>query len=372
MDMEARVPLRTGSFLDRAGLRRRLDDAVERWRARGYYEARADAAVEESATGDAVDVTITFVRGPKVTVSVRDNALTAKQLAELVPVAREGSVDEDLLEDSEARIEESLRAQGYRDADASYERLADGDQLRIVFTVKYGPLYRVAGVRFEGAAEVKPAELAALMKLVEGQPFVQARLDADRAHAARRVPAARVRRRVHPAGGRARAGRADLTRGPGRRDPADRRRAAHPRHGRGHGGQPRTVARRPGARAGHPSRRAAVRSGCRGRPRPHPRPVPQPGLPARARRRVRRRVGRPNGRARPVRDRRGAPGAGGPHPRGGQRAGRRSDDQARAAAQAGRAARPRGDRGEPAPAGRAGRVPPRHDLRAAARGRRPA
>jgi len=179
LDMEARVPLRTGSFLDRAGLRRRLDDTVERWRARGYYEARADAAIEESATGDAVDVTITFVRGPKVTVSVRDNALTAKQLAELVPVAREGSVDEDLLEDSEARIEESLRAQGYRDADASYERLADGDQLRIVYTVKYGPLYRVAGVRFEGAAEVKPTDLAALMNLVEGQPFVQARLDAD-------------------------------------------------------------------------------------------------------------------------------------------------------------------------------------------------
>ena len=179
LDMEARAPLRTGSFLDRGGLRRRLDDAVERWRARGYYEARADAAVEESATGDAVEVTITFVRGPKVTVSVRDNALTAKQLAELVPVAREGSVDEDLLEDSEARIEESLRAQGYRDADASYERLADGDQLRIVYTVKYGPLYRVAGVRFEGATEVNPADLAALMDLVEGQPFVQARLDAD-------------------------------------------------------------------------------------------------------------------------------------------------------------------------------------------------
>jgi len=179
LDMEARVPLRKGSFLDRAGLRRRLDDAVERWRARGYYEARADPAVEESETGDAVDVTITFVRGPKVTVSVRDNALTAKQLAELVPVAREGSVDEDLLEDSEARIEESLRAQGYRDADASYDRLVDGDQLRIAYTVKYGPLYRVAGVRFEGATEVKPAELAALMKLVEGQPFVQARLDAD-------------------------------------------------------------------------------------------------------------------------------------------------------------------------------------------------
>ena len=111
--------------------------------------------------------------------SVRDNALTAKQLAEFVPVEREGSVDEDLLEDSEARIEEYLSAQGYRDADASYDRLVSGDQLRIVFTVKYGPLYRVAGVRFEGTTEVKAADLAPLMSLVEGQPFVQTRLDSD-------------------------------------------------------------------------------------------------------------------------------------------------------------------------------------------------
>ena len=178
-DIQARVPIATGSFFDRAELRRRLDAFVERWRARRYYEARADAEVEESESGDAVGVTIRFVRGPLVTVSVRDNALTAKQLAEFVPVEREGSADEDLLEDSEARIEESLRAQGYRDADASYERLIDGDQLRIVFAVRDGPLYRVAGVRFEGATEVTAADLAPLMSLAEGQPFVQARLEAD-------------------------------------------------------------------------------------------------------------------------------------------------------------------------------------------------
>ena len=65
-DIQARVPLCAGAFFDRADLRRRLDAVAERWRARRYYEARADAAVEESASGDAVDVTITFVRGPLV------------------------------------------------------------------------------------------------------------------------------------------------------------------------------------------------------------------------------------------------------------------------------------------------------------------
>jgi len=62
-DIRSRVPLKTGAVFDRVELRRRLDAAADRWRAQHYYEARADAAVEESETGEAVDVTITFVRG---------------------------------------------------------------------------------------------------------------------------------------------------------------------------------------------------------------------------------------------------------------------------------------------------------------------
>jgi outer membrane protein assembly factor BamA len=178
-DIQSRVPVRVGEPFDRAELRRRLDAAEEHWRAQRYYEARADVSTEASETGESVDVIITFIRGPLVTVSVKDNALTPKQLAEFVPAEREGSIDEDLLEDAEARIEEHLRSQGYRDGDASYERVAEGDRLRIVFTVKYGPIYRVAEVRFEGADSVDPAELAPLMSLVQGQPFVQAKLDAD-------------------------------------------------------------------------------------------------------------------------------------------------------------------------------------------------
>ena len=192
-----------------------------------------------------------------------------------------------------------------------------------------------------------------------------------RANAARRVPAARVRRRVVPAGRRARAGGADVTRGPRRRDPARRRRAADHRHVAGDGGQQRAAADRPRGRAGDASRRPAVRAGCRDRPRSHPHQVPQPGIPARAHRRLRERVGRPHRRAGPVRDRRGAPGLRGPHSRGGQRSRRRGDDQARAAARAREAAGPRRHRGEPAQAGRPRRVPPRHDLGTAARGRRP-
>jgi outer membrane protein insertion porin family len=178
-DIQARVPVRRGDHYDRVNIRRRLDAAAEHWRARRYYEVSVTADPEVSEDGATVDLLITFLRGPLVTVSVKDNALTAKQLAEFVPAEREGSIDEDLLEDAEASIEDHLRSQGYRDGDASYQRVAAGDALNIVFTVRYGPLYRVARVRVEGASALTPAELTPLMSLAPGRPFVQASLEAD-------------------------------------------------------------------------------------------------------------------------------------------------------------------------------------------------
>ena len=47
-DIQSRVPLRSGTFFDRVELRRRLGAAEERWRAKRYYEARADYTLEES------------------------------------------------------------------------------------------------------------------------------------------------------------------------------------------------------------------------------------------------------------------------------------------------------------------------------------
>ena len=50
--------------------------------------------------------------------------MPADRLKELAPLEREGSVDEDLLEDSEARIESYLRQQGYWKADVTVRREA--------------------------------------------------------------------------------------------------------------------------------------------------------------------------------------------------------------------------------------------------------
>ena len=55
---------------------------------------------------------------------------------------REGSVDEDLLEDSSNRIEEYLRGQGYRDAAAPHTRARATANWSITFTVTRGQQYQ--------------------------------------------------------------------------------------------------------------------------------------------------------------------------------------------------------------------------------------
>jgi outer membrane protein assembly complex protein YaeT len=102
------------------------------------------------------------------------------KLAEMVPVEREGSVDEDLLEDSSHRIEEYLRQQGYYKAHVTHERLEQSGVLTIVFHIRQDRLYRVAqgGVEITGNEAVPTEELRTLVKLAPGDPFVTARLDA--------------------------------------------------------------------------------------------------------------------------------------------------------------------------------------------------
>ena len=61
-----------------------------------------------------------------------------------MPVERESSAAEDLLEDSVVAIRAYLRQQGYWKADASWRREESGDTLTLVFQIKKGLRYYVA------------------------------------------------------------------------------------------------------------------------------------------------------------------------------------------------------------------------------------
>ena len=171
--------LATGMPYERDALGARIDNYLVGRRAQGYYEAKLVPTVR-LADGDRVaNLTLAIDPGPRVRVAFAGDPLPSKRRAELVPVEREGSADEDLLEDSSNRLEELLRTQGYRDAAAPHTREESNGELLITFTVRKGRLYRVSRVEISGNSSLPLSELEPSLRLRDAQPFSAAKLDAD-------------------------------------------------------------------------------------------------------------------------------------------------------------------------------------------------
>ena len=141
---------------------------------------RASLPAVSFADNDRVaNLTLTVAPGPHVSVVFSGDPLPGATRATLVPIEREGSADEDLLEDSSNRIEQYLRAQGYRDAMAPHTRQETDGELLITFAVRKGAQYRVAGVEISGGASLALPDLRSSLRTRVGEPYSDANLDAD-------------------------------------------------------------------------------------------------------------------------------------------------------------------------------------------------
>ena len=195
-DLLSRLDIHSGQVYERERLTERIDRYLEGRRKEGYYEARLSMSATLADEDRAVSLALTAAQGPLVRVVFAGDAVPADRREELVPVAREGSVDEDLLEDSSNRIEEYFRAQGYRDVSAPHSREQKGGELVVTFTVRRGGQYRVEAIDIVGSAAIPAGELAPRLRVRAGQPFSAAALDADLAQieeAYRRLGFAAVR-----------------------------------------------------------------------------------------------------------------------------------------------------------------------------------
>ncbi len=174
----AQAQLTTGAPFEREVVVSRVEKYVAGRRGHGYYEAKV-TWTDQPADGDrTVNLSFTVDPGRHVRVSFLGDSFPGDK-HELVPVEREGSVDEDLLEDSTARIEDALKSQGYKDARAPHERAERDGDLVITFNVTRGQQYRVAQVMVTGNTAVPLADLQPGLRLREGQPFSQASLDSE-------------------------------------------------------------------------------------------------------------------------------------------------------------------------------------------------
>ena len=174
-----RLEVQRGAAYEPDVLQPRIDQYVEDLKRLGHYNARVTVVPRFSEDEQSVVLAVSVARGPRVRVVFTGDPLPTNRHDELVPVAREGAVDEDLLEDSSERIVEFLRGQGYRDAAATFARTTDGNDLVVTFHVTRGPQYRIARVEVTGTEAVALVDLASVLKLRAGQPFSTAALSAD-------------------------------------------------------------------------------------------------------------------------------------------------------------------------------------------------
>jgi outer membrane protein insertion porin family len=173
------VRLKTGDPYDGIDLDARLARYADDLRGKGYYEARVAQLPRYVEEDERVDLVLSVETGPHVEIVFQGDALTARERDELVPIAREHSVNEDILEDSKFAIEGRFRARGYCNPRADYQRNPAGEVLRIVFTVARGPQCTLERIEVAGNTSVPSEELSPLIRLQIGQQFVENTLGAD-------------------------------------------------------------------------------------------------------------------------------------------------------------------------------------------------
>jgi outer membrane protein assembly complex protein YaeT len=173
LDLEPGIPF------EREPLTARIERYIEQRRRRGFYEARLTLGVQRADEDQTVNLTLDAAQGPLVRLVFTGDPIPENRRDDLVPVAREGSTDEDLLEDASNRIEAYFRAQGYRDATAPHTRAMVNGELHLRFDITRGALYRVARVEMAGNGSMPAETLQPRLRVRAGQPFSASALEAD-------------------------------------------------------------------------------------------------------------------------------------------------------------------------------------------------
>ena len=100
----------------------------------------------------AVDFQFSANRGPIVHVLVDGVSLSQEKIRKLLPIYQEGSVDDDLLNEGNRRLENYYQRLGYFDVKATHdERPPTADLVEILFHVRLGARHRVGSVTITGA-----------------------------------------------------------------------------------------------------------------------------------------------------------------------------------------------------------------------------
>ena len=224
-DLVARLDLAPGRPLDRETLDARVQAATDGFRDERYYEAVVTTTVDEASPGVADVHGAGHPGRSRSSVEFTGDQLPASRRRSLVPIEQLRSVDEEVIEDASRNIEQYLRLEGYRLAEAPAVRRRDAGAAHHHLQRSPRPAARagVAGRRRRGPDPAE--EVEGLLKLQAGEALRRRPRRHRRRRAGRAVPGARLRRRAgQPAGHDRRTGRGAR---PGPRPARGRRGPAH-------------------------------------------------------------------------------------------------------------------------------------------------
>ena len=139
-------------------------------RKQGYCSAVALMPNDPVLSPQGFVLTLLVNAGPRVTLHW-DGPQPPGDEEDFVPMRRQRSVDEDLLEDSDQRVATYWRKEGYRTVKVTHSREVQDDQLVITMHVDRGLRYLVDAVRITGNAHLPDATVRETLGVRPGTPY---------------------------------------------------------------------------------------------------------------------------------------------------------------------------------------------------------
>ncbi|HUF47953.1 MAG TPA: POTRA domain-containing protein [Vicinamibacterales bacterium] len=174
-DVRSRTAVEDGQPYRPRALATALAGLREQLSRQGYYSAVVGSQVFESSDRTGVDLEILVDAGPRIRVEWAGDRPIGN-IDDLVPIRREGSADEDLLEDADQLIRRALVREGYRNATVQHSREERDGELVITFTVARGRRFRLARIELPAGLFLRNEEILRLMDLAPGDPVDDARV----------------------------------------------------------------------------------------------------------------------------------------------------------------------------------------------------
>jgi outer membrane protein insertion porin family len=145
--------LRPGHHVDHDTAGKALNGVENHYRKGERLEAEVKLESRDYLTArKALDFSFAANRGPIVHVLVNGASLSESRIKRLVPVYEEGSVDEDLLNEGNRRLQNYYQRLGYFDVKVTHQQNSPtADLVEIVYRVQLGARHRVGHVSITGA-----------------------------------------------------------------------------------------------------------------------------------------------------------------------------------------------------------------------------